>query len=270
MARLGAAIRCLRESKDWSQAELGRAVSMSNTAISKFETGSTFPVRQVAEALDRALDAEGKLFEIWDQLNDDPAARWVQKYFAHESKATEIHHLANTLPALLQADGYIRTILQCSMAHYGGDLDEKVAFRQRRRAILDRPDPPSFRAVIAQSAFDCIIGDAVIMRGQLLHMLDMLTRTNIELRVIPFATNGLSRDLGLTQIMTFKGGRKVVYRPGPTEEGIYITNPIEVAQYSALYDHIWREALPQHESIALIRKTLEEKYPCVPSGLTCP
>ncbi|GAA0378038.1 hypothetical protein GCM10010319_65720 [Streptomyces blastmyceticus] len=270
VARLGAAIRCLRESKGWSQAELGQAVSMSNTAISKFETGRNFPVRQVAEALDRALDAERKLFEIWDQLNDDPAAKWVEKYFAYESKAIEIHHLASSLPALLQSDDYIRAILQRGMAYFGGDLDEKVAYRQRRRAILERrPDPPSFRAVIAQSAFDHIVGDASIMRGQLLHMLDALTRTNVELRVSPFAVTGVNPDLGTTQIMTFKGGRRIVYRVDPIH-GIYITNPSDVAQYSALYDQLWRDALSSDESIAVIRKALEEKYPCAPSDLTCP
>ncbi|MGA5132261.1 helix-turn-helix domain-containing protein [Streptomyces olivoreticuli] len=270
MARLGAAIRCLRESKGWSQAELGQAVSMSNTAISKFETGGNFPVRQVAEALDRALDAKGKLFESWDQLNDDPTAKWVEKYFAHESKAIEIHHLAHSLPALLQCDEYIRAILQIGMPHYGGNLDEKVAYRQRRRAILDRPDPPSFRAVIAQSALDYIVGDATIMRAQLLYMLDTLTRANVELRVHPLVVNGPYRDLGMTQIMAFKGGRRIVYRAGPTEEGVYVTNPMTVAQYSALYDQIWRQALPSHESITVIRKALEEKYPCAPFDLTCP
>ncbi|MCC3769117.1 helix-turn-helix transcriptional regulator [Streptomyces sp. UNOC14_S4] len=270
LIRLGMAIRTLREAKGWSQADLGKAIRLSNVSISKFETGTAFPVREVAEALDQALEADGKLLEIWDQLNDDPSAKWVQKYFAHESKAIEIHHLANSMPALLQSDEYIRTILQVGMPHYGGNLDEKVAYRHRRRAILDRPDPPLFRAVIAQSALDYVVGNADIMRGQLLHMLDMLTRANVELRMIPFAVNGLKRDLGMTQIMTFRRDRKIVYRSGPTDAGIYITNPFEIAQYTALYDQIWRDALPAHESINVIDKALEEKYPCAPSGLTCP
>ncbi|MFI1800579.1 Scr1 family TA system antitoxin-like transcriptional regulator [Streptomyces sp. NPDC020379] len=269
IAQLGVVIRSLREAKGWSQADLGQAIRLSNTAISKFENGHVLPVREVAEALDRALEADGTLFEAWDQLNDDPSARWVEKYFAHESKAIEIHHLANHLPALLQNDEYTRAILQAGMAYYGGNLDEKVAYRQRRRALLDRSDPPLFRALIAESALDCPIGDAKLMRGQLLYMLDRMTRTNVELRLSPFTASVLTPDFGLTQIMIFRGGRRVVYRTGLTQ-GIYITNAADAAQYSALYDHIWHEALPQNESIAVIRKAIEEKYPCAPADPTCP
>ncbi|MEU5420291.1 helix-turn-helix transcriptional regulator [Streptomyces sp. NPDC020667] len=267
IARLGVVIRSLREAKGWSQADLGQAIRLSNTAISKFENGHALPVREVAEALDHALEAGGTLFEAWDQLNDDPSAKWVAKYFAHESKAIEIHHLASTLPALLQTDDYIRAILQLGMDRYGGILDEKVAYRQRRRAVLDRPDPPLFRAVIAQSALDRPVGDAELMRGQLLYMLDRMTRANVELRLLPSAANVLTPDLGLTQIMTFKGGRRVVYRTGLTQ-GIYITNAADAAEYSVLYDYIWHEALTQSESITVIRKALEEKYPRPSLGMT--
>ncbi|WKK22806.1 helix-turn-helix transcriptional regulator [Streptomyces olivoreticuli] len=268
IAPFGVAIRALREAKGWSQAELGKAIRISNTAISKFENGHALPVREVAEALDRALEADSTLFEIWDRLNDDPSAKWVVKYFGYESKAVEICQLASTLPALLQTDDYIRAILQLGMPYYGGDLDAKVAYRQRRRALLDRPDPPSLRAVIDQSALDRTVGDAKLMRGQLLYMLDRMTRTNVDLRLIPFAISGATRDFGLTQIMAFKGGRRIVYRAAPTKGGLYVTNATEVAQYSAVYEQLWRESLPPGESIALIRKALEEKYPCPPADLT--
>ncbi|MGW2370151.1 helix-turn-helix domain-containing protein [Streptomyces sp. NPDC001667] len=270
IARLGVVIRSLREAKGWSQADLGQAIRLSNTAISKFENGHALPVREVAEALDRALEAGGTLFGIWDRLNHDPTAKWVVKYFGYESKAIEIHHLASTMPALLQSDDYIRAILQLGMARYGGNLDEKVAYRQRRRAILDSPVRPLFRAAIDQAALDRTVGDAKLMRGQLLYMLDMMTRTNVELRLIPFAVSGVARDFGLTQIMAFKGGRRIVYRAAPTEGGLYVTNAADVALYSAAYEQVWREALPSDESSVLIRKALEEKYPCPSTDLTCP
>ncbi|RLV08531.1 hypothetical protein CTZ27_06965 [Streptomyces griseocarneus] len=269
IARLGVMIRALRVAKGWSQAELGKAISITKTSISKFETGAKFPIREVAEALDRALDAKGKLFKVWDELNDDPSAKWVEKYFAHESKAVEIHQLADTLPALLQSDDYTRAVLQAGLVDYGGELDAKIAYRQRRRAILDRPDPPTFRALIHQSAFDRVFGDLSVMRGQLLYMLDRLTLPHVELRVIPLESNRLDPELGYTQIMVFRRGRKVVYRAGPVRD-IYITNREEAAEYTTLYDRLWRGALPPEDSIAVIRKTLEEKYPCPPFDPTCP
>ncbi|MGW1076731.1 helix-turn-helix domain-containing protein [Streptomyces sp. NPDC002537] len=269
IAQLGVVIRALREAKGWSQADLAEAIRIAHTSISKFENGHVLPVREVAEALDWALEANGTLFELWERLNGDSSAKKSTKYFGYESRAIEIHHLANSWPALLQTDDYIRTVLQLGTAQDSERLEEYVAYRQRRRAILDRPDPPLFRALIDQSALDRTVGDTSLMRGQLLYMLDRMKRTNVELRLTPLAISGASHDLGLTQIMTFKGGRRVVYRPGPPD-GLFITNATDTAHYMTVFEQQWRQALSPDESIRLIHKAIEEKYSCSPSDLTWP
>lgn len=54
---LGRAVRGLRERAGWSQAELGAAAGMTQSAVARFEAGGTAPTLVVLERLASALDA---------------------------------------------------------------------------------------------------------------------------------------------------------------------------------------------------------------------
>ena len=55
---LGVAVRQLRERRGWSQSELARAASMTQSAVARFEAGGTVPTLPVLERIAHALDVE--------------------------------------------------------------------------------------------------------------------------------------------------------------------------------------------------------------------
>ena len=55
---LGKTVRQLREQRGWSQAEVGVAAGMTQSAVARFEAGGTVPSLPVLERLARALDAD--------------------------------------------------------------------------------------------------------------------------------------------------------------------------------------------------------------------
>jgi transcriptional regulator with XRE-family HTH domain len=55
---LGRNVRSLREQKGWSQSQLGRAASMTQSAVARFEAGATVPTIPVLDRLAHALDAD--------------------------------------------------------------------------------------------------------------------------------------------------------------------------------------------------------------------
>lgn len=55
---LGRTVRQLREAHDWSQTELAKAASMTQSAVARFEAGGTVPSLPVLERLAAALDAD--------------------------------------------------------------------------------------------------------------------------------------------------------------------------------------------------------------------
>jgi ribosome-binding protein aMBF1 (putative translation factor) len=54
---LGGAVRRLREQRTWSQAELGAAAGMTQSAVARFESGGTVPSLPALERLAQALNA---------------------------------------------------------------------------------------------------------------------------------------------------------------------------------------------------------------------
>jgi ribosome-binding protein aMBF1 (putative translation factor) len=55
---LGKTVRQLREELGWSQAEVGVAAGMTQSAVARFEAGGTVPSLPVLERLARALNAD--------------------------------------------------------------------------------------------------------------------------------------------------------------------------------------------------------------------
>ncbi|MBH1937122.1 helix-turn-helix domain-containing protein [Streptomyces sp. AV19] len=261
VARFGSMIRDLRLRKGWSRTRLGKEVALSYSAIAKFEAGERIPTPDIAKALDRVLDANGALLEEWDHLNNGPDARWARRLEKLEANAGAIHHLAVGIPVLLQTENYARAMLARGMEFFGGDLEEKVQYRMRRRAVLDAPDPPFFSAVINEAALCLIAGTDAVMREQLEHLVHMSEQPHVHLHVVPFDSRGLVAP-GQVTVLFPRTGRPPTLYTVALERGIFSTNSREVQRHEGLYDHVRRGALPETESRTFIRKTVKEKYPC--------
>ncbi|MBH1933919.1 helix-turn-helix transcriptional regulator [Streptomyces sp. AV19] len=266
MAELGEAIRAHRRAKGWTQAELGEAVALSNTAIAHFESGAHVPRRDVARRIDDALGAGGRIAAMRDKADDNPDVKWVQKIFKAEQRALRIRHATSLIPALLQNDAYTREILAMSLPDRGGVLEEKIRHRDRRRAIMRRPNPPRFGAVLTEAALHTVVGGAEIMRRQLLDLIEASRLPNVEVRVWPFDSARAWADVGEMTIMDLPNGRTVIHRV----PDLCLTRGPSVATHITLYGHLCAAALDAEASRVFIHKLIEEKYPCAPSALTCP
>ncbi|MBH1933443.1 helix-turn-helix domain-containing protein [Streptomyces sp. AV19] len=252
---LGPLIRLLRVQQGLTQAELGRQVGLSNSAISKFETGEKVPPPDITLRLDMALRAKGQLVNEAGR----PGGRQARKYCALEVRASAIRHITEFIPAVLQTEAYIREFLRRGLKFYGGGPEEKVRYRLARTELLNRSDAPRFSTVIGESALRTRIGGPHIMREQLSRLITASARQNVDIRIVPFDGNGFFvRNASIT-IMTLPRERTIVYRDDPILPS-YVTNTDDVASYISLYEHLYRDALPEDASITLIRKVLEEDY----------
>ncbi|RLU92203.1 hypothetical protein CTZ27_20365 [Streptomyces griseocarneus] len=265
-ARFGSLLRELRIAQGWTQTELGRQIRMSDSAISKFETGERVPPEDIAESLDRVLKAGGRLLEAWDRINDNPNARWLRRLLSLEANAATILHFSSGIPALLQTERYARAMLARGMSFYGGTLEEKVQYRMQRSSVLHRSDPPVFSALIFESALDLAADTTEVMREQLQHLAETAERPHVHLRVIPNNSRGLVAH-GLMSITQPRSGRRRTLYTATFNRGMFSTNPEELAWHEALYEHVQQGALTEEQSRAFIVKSIEEKYPCAPPDL---
>ncbi|MGW1077191.1 helix-turn-helix domain-containing protein [Streptomyces sp. NPDC002537] len=259
---LGAAIKQRRLAKKWTQAELGKAVALDHTSIAHIEKGTRVPRRDVVARIDKALGVGGAIFRLRDELDDNPDALRVRRFLVQHSRATEIRQICfSSLPAMLETEEHTRLVLEKGIAHYGGDLNDKVAYRRRLRALLDRVDAPTFRAVIWEAALYVEIGDKRIMRRQLLHLIERSQDATVDVRVIPFNAQAHIPDFGFVSMWQKPNGRYEAWRPTGDNVGMFIANDAEIARLKRLYHRLHELTLDSTATRELIHKVVEELYP---------
>ncbi|MFD4456827.1 helix-turn-helix domain-containing protein [Nocardia sp. NPDC058480] len=99
----------------------------------------------------------------------------------------------DTMPGLLQTEGYARGILRACIAITGGrdDLEESVAMRMARKRVLQRGGH-RFHILIGEAALRRTVGDSAVMAEQLESVLAELDRPNVRLGVIPLEAEYLA------------------------------------------------------------------------------
>ncbi|MGH3281540.1 MAG: helix-turn-helix domain-containing protein, partial [Trebonia sp.] len=164
-------LKRLRAKRGWSQEALGKRIGFSGEMVSKVETGRNAPSPEFADALDRLAfpELEGLFCELLDA-----AGGWQFRTYADAEQYASVVRMANPLlvPGLLQTEGYIRAVYEAWRPVDGNlKIDDAIAARLERQAILDQELPPSLGVVIDESVLYRPIGGPAVMRGQLAHLL---------------------------------------------------------------------------------------------------
>ncbi len=267
-ALYGMKVRKLRLRAGWTQRELGEKVHVTHSRIAKIETGVESLPRQLSDALDEVLGADGDLSELWEHLGyTPPYPNWSRRFFEYESKATRMHKYSQIVPGLAQTEEYVRAMFRAGEIYGVGDMESMVATRLGRQAILDAPSPPWLWIILDEAAILRIIGNRKVMREQLAHLLALAERPRIHVQVLPFDNTDPAAVPGSLTLLTLPKGGEVVYTEG-IRAGDLIDEPEEVAKYAAVYDRVQANALSPSASADLIRKVMEEHYPCAPSDPT--
>lgn len=171
-----------------------------------------------------------------------------------ERLATKIFVWSATLvPGLLQIDPYIRAVVAATPLVKPDYLDEVVAAKAGRRSVFHRSR--EFTFYIHEQALRLPVGGPAVMREQLRHLLAMLVRPYVTMRVVPTRI-GAHGGLGgsFTQLRYEK------YEPAVFAEtanpGLVVEDRGSVAAYDLVLAQLSREALDEVESRELIADLL--------------
>jgi uncharacterized protein DUF5753 len=89
------------------------------------------------------------------------------------------------IPGLLQTADYARAILAADPETTEDQLDDLIAARLERQAILDKPNPPALWVVLDEAVLHRLIGTRKTMYDQLLALADTSCRSNITMQIVP-------------------------------------------------------------------------------------
>jgi transcriptional regulator with XRE-family HTH domain len=263
MAFFGAELRRARVAAGLSQDQLGRELSFSGDLVGKVETCERAPTPDFAAGCDRVFTVTDGLFTRLMELArrwDGPYPQWFRDWVDAEREATSLRTWQPMLiPGLLQTEGYAQAILAAGPDTMEDELEQMVAARIGRQAILQRPRPPELWVVLDEAVLHRLIGSRKVVYDQLLHLAGMAERPRVTVQVVPAEVGAHAGLLGGFTVAGFDGAPSILYAETAVE-GQTIERASLVSRAALAFDRLRAEALPRGASQDLIRKVAEERW----------
>ncbi|GGP79911.1 helix-turn-helix domain-containing protein [Streptosporangium pseudovulgare] len=256
-ALFGFELRRHRKARGWSQIKLSKAVPYSVGTISMIETAKRSPSEEFARYCDEALEAEGALMRLWPMVSHAAAPPWFRPWLDVEATAEAIRTWEPLIiPGLLQTEEYARAMLSGEPGVSPEQVEEHVTARMERQSILRRPKPPMFWVVLDEGVLHRPIGSPAVMAAQLEHLLRAGQSPRITIQVLQLRAYSTTGLLGGFAIAQTHGTPDTAYVEAASDA--QVTDWAETVKTLAFrYEGIRSEALPQRESLELIKETIQ-------------
>jgi transcriptional regulator with XRE-family HTH domain len=197
-ALLGSQLRVLREARGLAPEDARRCIGGSLSKISRVELGR---IGVKDDDLDRLLTLYGvtnaqerqamlrlscrlNAAQWWDSYSDILPG-WFRSYLVLESIAEYIRtYEVRFIPGLLQTAAYAEAVIRL---HYRDEAEirRRVEVRMQRQQMLLRPGAAKLWAVVDEAALYEQIAGRAAMREQVDYLLDMATRPNVPIQILP-------------------------------------------------------------------------------------
>nr|MDT0662010.1 Scr1 family TA system antitoxin-like transcriptional regulator [Micromonospora sp. DSM 115978] len=256
MNDLPSELRRLRLARRWNQQQLAKAVGVSKSLITSFETARLIPLEQTAKALDLALGSGDQIQKLSAEMRGDRRP-WLRSWRDHERRAVLLRSWEPLLiPGLLQREPYMRQMFAAIPAN-AGRIDELVKTRlARQAAVFERKPPATIACIVAEFALNR--GPREIMKDQLAFLADVGQRFPVTVRVVPDNVGGLHAGLGgPLALATMADGRHIFYLDDQLR-GRLATTPSDVSELELSLESINGLALSIEQSRDLILELLNE------------
>ena len=273
---LGQRLRELRLDRDLTVAEVAGAADIGQSTVTKIELAQMVPSRPNVEKLlsfygidgdERdlllAMHRDGNRKEWWESVH---ALRpKFGNYLSLESAATAVQaYDTHLVHGLLQTPDYARAVIRASRQELlPHEVDQLVATRMRRQAVLTRTDQPPLElwSIMDEAVLRREMGGRETMRAQLERLIEASELPSVNLLVMPGSLGahaGLDGPLAILQFET--GTRPVVYVECQAGN-LYMEKDDDLRRCQQRMNHILAAAPGTEQSLALIRQIAKEMTP---------
>ncbi|MEU6560243.1 helix-turn-helix domain-containing protein [Nocardia nova] len=183
-------------------------------------------------------------------------------YVGLETAAQEIAtYQPDLIPGLLQTPDYARALMQSALPDDPPDeIERRVGLKIRRQQlILRRVRPAALQLIIHEGAIRRVVGSGKVMGSQVRYLADMSTRTNIEIRILPFTAGiPLGDPVGAFVMLRFGDDAHTVVYVETFTGDLYLEKPASARRYADAYGAIQSAALDAATSRATLRQVAKE------------
>ncbi len=278
--QVGRLMRQLREQAGISLMAAATELEFSRARMYRIEGGES-PLRKIdVEAMCRMYHATDEITEVlvglsreskakgWWHAYGDVVPGWFELYVGMEQAASRLReYTPSVIPGLLQTRDYAEWIYRNGVGGQDAEVVESgVAMRLERQRLFTRhkPRPPAFEVLLDEGALRRTISDRLAMQQQLAHLVNISTRPQVSVRVVPLSAGPhIASSAGPFTILDFPAIGTA--SPEPTTiyfenltGALYLDKQREVATYQQIWGLIERHALDQAASDDLIGKIIKE------------
>jgi transcriptional regulator with XRE-family HTH domain len=246
--------------------EVANKLLCSPTKISRAETGARRPsLRDVRDLCGLYNVSPEETAELMELAREARQQGWWTSYtdlrISHliglEQEATTITCFGMYfVPALLQTEDYANAIIRGILPKINPEiLRQRVEARMRRQQILERSDPPRYRALLDEAALHRQIGGSAVMNAQLSKLLQCIQEEKATVQVIPFSAGAYHAMDSNLQFLEFGDSPLpgAVFVEGLVSE-LYLEKPAELARYAESIEDLRDIALSPRDSVSLITR----------------
>ncbi len=262
--QVAAELRALRERAGLSGNEVAKRMGMSPSKISRIETGNSgLQIEDVAALLGLYQVPAAKRDELLDLVRRSEERGWWTRQpglpqlwrslIDFEVKATRVQNYeALVVPGLLQTAEYTRALIQgVAPTISDAELDNLVAARMARQAMLTRANAPQYFAVVDEGALRRPVGEPGVMRRQLHHLLGVAEQPHVTLRAVPTAAGAYAGLRGSFVILEFTEEPALVFLENHAT-GLFLEEEADLAGYRLALGTILHAALAPAATAELI------------------
>jgi|SRR6266536_520359 len=265
--QLGAELRRLRDRAGRTVAEVATGLGWSESKLSRIETAA-IGIRD--PDLRRLLDhysvdakehtrlvalAQQARQRAWWEVYGDALPDPYETYIGFEAEAVSIStYEAQVVPGLLQTAEYASAVTQADGVFDDREvIEQRVAVRMARQAVLAREQPPQFRAILDEAVLRRPIGGPDIQRRQLLRLVEASEQPMITIQVLPFSVGAHRALAGSFIVLEFAADadHALVYSEGMTG-GVFRNKSVELDSYLTSFESLRAQALSPEDSAEFI------------------
>ncbi len=275
--QLGLTLTRLRNRAGRSQGEAAEAIGRTGGRLSQVENGKGGlgsdgltklldfygvhgPERETVLALGAAARRRAPRRAYIDNLPEP-----FQRLSELQAAATRISwYECGVVPGLVQSPDYVRAIMALSNSIYWADSEEetseRIAYRQeQQRRVLEASAPKEIGVVFTEDTLDHVIGGPSVMRGQVLHLLQLVERhPQLSIRIVPRATVDNPALGGGLVVLDFPHAMPVMFAPVLYGPATFYDQADDIEPVQRLFNRVEELALSREDTRALLVERIKE------------
>lgn len=209
--------------------------------------------RDRAHELSRAAAQPG----WWDEFADADLSSAAKRYVGLEWGARLLRVWSGAVVApLLQTPAYTEAILAADEKRRSPEqIAAVLESRERRKAVLEDPDPLEHRIAVDEAALLRSAGSPSVMAEQIEHIIDvMATHPKVDVRIVPFSSGIYAGTVPRFTIMTFEGNDRLVLMEPGLAAPTYLDDREDLDFYSRVFERLVALSPGRSETLELLHR----------------